>query len=157
MEQANACPETEEELPLDLTLSMTNMSGHTEMSFSKDLMRLKWEKTSVDERGLIRGLVQSASLFGFVPWTVDEDGKPKEKVKKLPGLFRGKTGEIVLKGTVKKVKLFSLEMIAGELKDGRIVMEAKKDGTWKIIKPGDYKPEGGKKRKIVSSAAVGGG
>ena len=88
---------------------------------------------------------------------MDEDGKPKDKVKKLPGLFRGKKGEIILKGTVKKVKLFSQEMIAGELKDSRIVMEAKSDGTWKILKPGDYKPEGGKKRKIVSSAAVGGG
>ncbi len=80
-----------------------------------------------------------------------------QELKKLPGTFRGRKGEIVLKGEVKKVKLFAQEMIEGELKDNRIVMEAQDDGTWKMLKSGEFKAEPGKKKKVVSSVPAGGG
>lgn len=148
-----------EEAPFDLTLDMTGVNGHTELSFWKDQVRVKWAETTVSERDLIRGLIQTSKIFGFKPWTVDEDGKPKEELKKLPGLFRGKKGEIILKGEVKKVKLLAQELIEGEVRNNHMVLEAQDDGSWKILKTGQFDPEKepGKKKKVTTSAPVGGG
>lgn len=155
-QQSAQAPPTEE-APIDVTLSVTGYNGHTELSFTKGQARVKWAETNSGERDLIRGLIQTGRIFGFVPWTVDADGNPKDQLKKLPGAFRGRKGEIVLKGDVKKMKLFAQEMIEGELKDNRIVMEAQADGTWKLLKSGEFKAEPGKKKKVASSAPVGGG
>lgn len=147
-----------EEVGIDLDLSMTGNNGHTEMSFVKDQVRVTWKETNAGERDLIRGLVKTSKLFGFTAHTVDADGKPQEEVKTLPGLFRGKKGELILKGDIKRMKMFAQEMIAGELKEGRIVLRAKEDGSWEFVKAGEeVKAEKGKKEKVVSSEKVGGG
>lgn len=146
------------EAGIELDLSMTGNNGHTELSFSKDQVRVTWKETNAGERDCIRGLVKTAKLFGFTAHSVDTDGKAAGEITKLPGLFRGKTGELILKGEVKKMKLFAQEMIAGELKNGRIVLRAKADGQWEFVKPGEeVKQEEGKKEKVVSSERVGGG
>lgn len=149
-------PPTEEEAG-EITLDVTGTNGHTELSFSKGQVRVTWKETNATERGLIKGLIQTGRLFGFVPYSVDDDGKPKEMLTKLPGTFRGKKGEIVLVGEVQKVKLFAQEMIEGEIRENRLVLEAQADGTWKALKPGDFKAEPGKKKKVTSSEPVGGG
>ena len=149
-------PPTSEE-GVDITLAVTGMNGHTELSFKKDQVRVTWSKTNSSERDLIRGLIQTSKMFGFTPYTVDADGKADNQLKKFPGLFRGKRGEILLKGEVKKVKMFAQEMVEGEVKNGRIAFEAQEDGTWKTLKPGEFKAEPGKKKKVTSSAPVGGG
>jgi hypothetical protein len=153
-------PAVEPEFELDL--SMTGLNGHTEMSFSKDQVRVTWKETTAGERELIRGLVKTAKLFGFTAHAVDADGKAAQPITKLPGVFRGKKGELILKGEVKKMKLFAQEMIAGELKEGRIVLKAKADGEWEFVKDaktvGETKEgEAPKKEKVVSSERVGGG
>jgi hypothetical protein len=146
------------EAGFELDLSMTGNNGHTEMSFSKDQVRVTWRETNAGERDLIRGLVKTSKLFGFTAHTVDADGNAKDEAKTLPGIFRGKKGELILKGEIKKMKLFAQEMIAGELKEGRIVLRAKDDGQWEFVKAGEeVKAEPGKKEKVVSSERVGGG
>lgn len=154
---SNAAQPAADESGIDLDLNITGMNGDTELSFSKDQVRVTWADSTASERGLIRGLVQTSKMFGFEPYSVDEDGKPKEKLTKLPGTFRGKKGQLILKGTVKRVKMFAQEMIEGEVKNGRIAFQAQKDGTWKAIRPGEFKPEPGKKQKVTTSAPVGGG
>lgn len=150
------------EAGFELDLSMTGNNGHTEMSFAKDQVRVIWKETNAGERELIRGLVKTSKLFGFTAHEVDADGKPATEITKLPGFFRGKKGELILKGDIKRMKMFAQEMIAGELKDGRIVLKAKDNGEWEFVRDaktvGETKEgETPKKEKVVSSERVGGG
>jgi len=141
---------------VDVQLNVTGHNGHTELSFTKDSVRVKWAETGVVERGLIKSLIQTSQLFGFKAFNVDADGKAADAVTKLPGIFQGKKGEVLLEGEPKKVKLLCEEMINGEIKDGKMVFEAQKDGTWKILRePGEFKAD--EKKSVTTSSKVGGG
>lgn len=156
------------EAPLSLSLSMADHTGHTEMLFEKDQVTVKWAETNAAERDLIKSLVKTCKLFGFTAWTVGADGRAHEPLTTLPGLMRGKKGELILKGEIKRIKMFAQEMIDGEIRDGKMVFECQKDGTWKQLREkgalnveqtakAQEAEKTVEKKEVVSSAKVGGG
>jgi hypothetical protein len=164
---------------MNLTLAVTGAFGHAEAEFAGDGITITYKRTTPGERGTIAQLVEKAKKKGMTLHTVEKSGKisalvekakevvgiekeEKEKATKLVGdlmdVLMEKKGQIVLKGDKQTVESLALETVEEEVKSKRVVSEAQDDGTWKVIKIGEFKAkEGDKKQAVASHAPVGGG
>lgn len=128
---------------MDTTLSLIGEGGDTRLSFTKDQIRVTWTKTTMRERKMVKRLVAAAEKENFTVVTVDPDGKPDKpaRAKDLPGLFGKKNGEVLLQGSTKGIKLIARTLVEAEITDGNALMKAQEDGTWKLIRSGEYTAE----------------
>jgi hypothetical protein len=128
---------------MDTTLSLIGEGGDTRLSFTKDQIRVTWTKTTMRERKMVKRLVTAAEKENFTVATVDPDGKPDKpaRTKDLPGLFGKKNGEVLLQGSTKGIKVIARTLVEAEIEDGNAVMKAQEDGTWKLIRTGEYTAE----------------
>lgn len=141
---------------MNLTLDITSVGGHAELAFEGELVRVKWNDTTSTDRQMVKALVAQAKKLGLLPFKTDLEGRPTpEPTKKLPGAIFNKKGEIVLKGDELGAAKLAKELVEQEIREGRLVMVAQKDGSWKIVKPGQFEPK--KETKVVSTAKVAGG
>lgn len=122
---------------MDLTIA--GASGHTSLTFRDDGVLVDWEKTSSKERGLLTDLLTKARAKGFKTFTLDDDEQPVEIAETLPGWLFNRKGKLLLK-TEEKVNLqiFAKDLIDLQITNGKLVMEATKDGEWKILKLGEF-------------------
>lgn len=155
---------------MELAMSLMDMSGDTELTFRDDHVRVKWGKTTPQERKLIVALVEKAEKSGLKAFLVDEDGKAvetKAEDEKSPGASKTvrtveaelekKAGELILKGEKKGVKVVAKDLVEAEIKRGHIVMQAQKDNTWKILKAEEFEPDKAEAEAVTSKKPVGGG
>lgn len=133
---------------MDLTIA--GASGHTSLTFRDDGVLVDWEKTSSKERGLLTDLLTKAREKGFKTYTLDDEEQPVEIAETLPGWLFNRKGKLLLKSEEKrKLQVFAKDIIDLQITNGKLVMEATKDGEWKILKLGEFelrvedKPFGG--------------
>lgn len=161
---------------MNLSLAVTGAFGHAEAEFAGDQIVITYKKTTDKERGTIAMLVEKAKKKGM-KLSVPKQGaisKIVEKAKDVVGIEKAeekdakkddltealmaKKGKITLSGTKQAVEQLALETIEEEVKSNRVVSEAQEDGTWKVIKIGEFKAkEGDKKQAVTSHAPVLGG
>ncbi len=147
---------------LDLTLSVMDETGHSELSFTEEYVRLRWKKTTRKERGMVKKVLRLSKDLGLVPHGVDGDGKPDKPLKKIPTLSGRKETEILLVPSADRpaakgnIAVLAECLIDQETKKGMIVMEAQKDGTWKKLREGEFKAKK-EKQAVTASKPVGGG
>jgi hypothetical protein len=142
---------------MDLKLAITGVDGHAEADFTSDKIVLTFKKTTPSERGTIESLVEKGLKKGLKLFhgKNGEAGKPMERIMDV--LMKNKA-QVVLTGDEKVIEALALEAVEEEVKARRLVMEAREDGTWKVVKVGDFKAkEEGKKKVVTSTAPVGGG
>lgn len=122
---------------MDLTIA--GASGHTSLTFRDDGVLVDWEKTSSKERGLLTDLLTKARAKGLKTFTLDDDEQPVEITETLPGWLFNRKGKLLLK-TEEKVKLqiFARDLIDLQIGNGKLCMEATKEGEWKILKLGEF-------------------
>lgn len=137
---------------MDLMLSITGSGGDTTLDFEKDKIGVSWNKSGVVERRMIAGLVKTAGTFGLKAESAEGHAA------RVPGFLKGKSGSLVLKGDTEAIRKFAKAAVESEVAAKRIVMSAQKDGTWKILKSGEYEaPKEGEKQAVTTKAPVGGG
>lgn len=142
---------------MNLTFAVTGVEGHAEADFTSEKIVLTFKKTTPSERGTIEKLVEKGLKKGLKLHygASGEAGKPMERI--LDVLMK-KKAQVVMTGDAKVIETLALEAVEEEVKARRLVMEAREDGTWKVVKVGDFKPkEKGKKQVVTSTAPVGGG
>lgn len=144
---------------MEMSLALIGVGGDARVSFTKEHIRLTWAETTSRERRMISTLVKRARKEKFGVCTVDKDGKADKPArwKDLPGLFGKGSGEILFQGSLKAIQALACELVDEEIKTGCIVSEAQPDGTWKVLKEGEVKPEEDKKTEVQSTRALGGG
>lgn len=137
-----------------LTLNMLGACGDVEITFETDQVVIDWRKSPRVERTALKALIVKAKENGFE--TFDDEG---EKTDELPsdGHFGSKEGKIILKGKPSQLKFVAEGIIEQEIKNGKLVMQANEDGSWNILRQGEFKSEPEKKQKVVSSEKVAGG
>lgn len=146
---------------MDLTLAITGVDGHAEAEFTSDKIVLTYKKTTPGERGSMDKLVEKALKKGL-KLHHGKNGNADKPLDKFMDVLMNRKGQVVLTGDEKVIEALALESVEEEVKQRRVVMQAREDGTWKVIKLGDLKPEvdkdGKEKKKLVTSTApVGGG
>lgn len=142
---------------MNLTLAITGVDGHAEADFTSDKIVLTFKKTTPSERGTIQTLVEKGLKKGLKLFygKNGEAGKPLEKILDV---LLARKAQVVLTGDEKVIEELALEAVEEEVKSRRVVMQAREDGTWAVVKVGDFKPEkDGKKQAVTSTAPVGGG
>ncbi len=146
---------------MDLTLAITGVDGHAEAEFTSDKIVLTYKKTTPGERGSMDKLVEKALKKGL-KLHHGKNGNADKPLDKFMDVLMNRKGQVVLTGDEKVIEALALESVEEEVKQRRVVMQAREDGTWKVVKLGDLKPEvdkdGKEKKKLVTSTApVGGG
>ena len=129
---------------MQLKVNLTGRGGHTSVNFSGEEATLQWKDTSDVEKKSLKSLIEQAVAKGF-----------EIKSGEVASIDSG-PGEIVLKGKENLLKLVAKDLIDAEIKSGKLAMEANEDGTWKILKVGDFEPKE-KEQTVVSSAVPAGG
>jgi len=164
---------------MNLNIAVVGPGGDASLSFTDKHIRVRWKEATLKERRMVSSLIKRARKLNMQVCTVDADGLPDKPAYKqdVPGLFKGgKGGELLLQqGAPGAIASLAKELIEDEIKVGALVMEAQKNGTWKIVKSGDFKaeePETSKelvavgekaaekpseKRELTVSSPVGGG
>ena len=146
---------------MQLNVAVHGIGGDASLSFTKEHIRVRWKETTLKERRMVGSLVRRARKLNMQVCTVDADGKPDKPAysKDLPGLFKNaKGGELILQqGDKDAIKNIAKELIEDEIEVGGLVMEAKPDGTWRMLQKGEFKPEPEKKQELQVSRPVGGG
>jgi ABC-type uncharacterized transport system substrate-binding protein len=137
-------------------LAITGVDGHAEAEFTSDKIVLTFKKTTPSERGSMDKLVEKAKKKGL-KLHVGKNGNVDKPLEKFMDLLMSKKGQVILTGDEKVIEALALEAVEEEVKQRRVVMQAREDGTWKVVKVGDFKPEGDKKKVVTSTAPVGGG
>lgn len=142
-----------------MTLSVLDMSGHTELSFTEGQVRLRWKDAPPKERKKAREMVERAEDWDFKVHDVDQDGHAADELdeKQIAKAFKKKNGEMILKGTVDSVRVVAKDLVEAEIKEGMLVMELQKDGSWKALEAGSYKPKEKEKQKVTSAPRPRGG
>lgn len=125
---------------MDTELSLVGPGGDTRLSFTKDHIRVTWTQVTTRERKMVKRLVKAAEKENFSVVTVDTDGKPDKpaRARDLPGLFGKKDGEVLLQGSTKDIKILARSLVEAEIEDGNVVMKAKDDGSWQMLRKGEY-------------------
>lgn len=141
---------------MDIDINLLGIDGHTEISVTDEHIRLKWTEAGMRERKSLRTLIDQAAERGLIAYQVDEDGKAVKRTSNLPGLLKGKAGELILKASKEKLADVISDLVKQEVKGGHIVVEAQKDGTWKIIQELTDSVNG-EKRVVTSTKPVAGG
>lgn len=141
---------------MELVLMAKGTGGHTEAVFAKDEIRISFVKTDPKERGMIETMVEKAKKEGMKLHTADKDGKLTEidDATLVDKIFKSK-GELILKGSVATVKKLALDIVEKEILERSLVTEAQTDGSWKIIKEGEFKDK--EEKQVVQSSKVPGG
>jgi glycosyltransferase A (GT-A) superfamily protein (DUF2064 family) len=142
---------------MNLTFAVTGIDGHAEADFTADKIVLTFKKTTPSERGTIEKLVEKGLKKGLKLFygKNGDAGKPMDRIMDV--LMKNKA-QVVLTGDAKVIEELALEAVEEEVKSRRLVMEAREDGTWKVIKVGDFKAKAdGKKQAVTSHAPVVGG
>jgi hypothetical protein len=144
---------------MDMTLALIGVGGDARLSFTKEHIRLTWAETTRRERRMVSLLIKRARKEKFTVATVNADGKPAlpARWKDLPGMFGKGKGEVLLQGPTMAIQAIACELVDQEIQTGSIVSVAQADGSWKIVKEGEVKPEEGKKTEVQSTRAMGGG
>lgn len=144
---------------MDMTLALIGVGGDARLAFTKNHIRLTWAETTRRERRMVSLLIKRCRKEKFEVVTVDADGKADKPArwKDLPGMFGKGKGEILLQGSTKAIQAIACELVDQEISSGSIVSVAQADGTWKVAKEGEVKPEEGKKTEVQSTRALGGG
>jgi hypothetical protein len=142
---------------MKLDFSATGPSGHVQADFENDTIEMEFSKTTPSERGLIDTMIEKAKSEGMSVHTVSKDGelKPLTDEKILGKIFESK-GKIALVGTKEAVIKLAKIHIDKEIQGGRLVMEGAEDGSWKVLKIGEFEAKD-KPQKVKSTAPVGGG
>ena len=141
---------------MNLTLAVTGVDGHAEADFTADKIVLTFKKTTPSERGTIEKLVEKGQKKGLKLF-YGKSGEADKPLDRLLDVLMKKKAQVVLTGDAKIIEELALEAVEEEVKSRRLVMEAREDGTWKVVKVGDFKPKEGKKQAVTSTAPVGGG
>jgi len=145
---------------MNLTLAITGVEGHAEAEFTTDKIVLTYKKTTPSERGSMDKLVEKGLKKGLKLF-IGKSGNPDKPLEKFLDVLMNKKGQVVLTGDEHVIEGLALEAVEEEVKQRRVVMQAREDGTWKVVKLGDIKPEPekdkDKKRVVTSTAPVGGG
>jgi hypothetical protein len=137
---------------MKLHFTIKNPSGHTELNFEDNEATLDWVRTSEIERKSLASLVQEAMSKGY---EVFEDKKGTKSVSKVDEDIFSKKGYLLLRNKENICSLFLAKgLIDAEIKSGKLVMEAQEDGSWQIVKMGEFKPAEGKKEQHVTSGAA---
>lgn len=106
-----------------ITHNLTGHGGHTALVFKDDTVTIEWENSNIWERGSLRQIINAAKVFNF-----------KVTGTKFDRGVGPKTGKVIMTATEEKVDMLAETFTDKELKDGKLLMEGQKDGTWKIIK-----------------------
>lgn len=138
-----------------LTLNATGIGGHTEVTFEDETVLVKYHKTSPSERGMIETLIEKGQKLGLKLHQAKK-GVVGAKLDDIVTVILDKKGEVALTGDKKMVEDLAVQAVEKEIKDGRLVMEAREDGSWKILHAGEFKKKG-KKQAVASHSAPGGG
>lgn len=138
-----------------LTFSAMGIGGHTVVTFEKDVILVKYHKTSPSERGMIEQFVEKALAKGLKLHR-SKKGEAGEPLDAIVDVIMDPKGEVALKGPKEAVDELAVAVVEKEIKDGRLVMEAQEDGTWKILHLGDFKKKD-KEQEVVSQSKAGGG
>lgn len=142
---------------MNLTLAVTGVDGHAEAIFTSDKIVLTFKKTTPKERGTIESLVEKSLKKGLKLF-YGKNGDADKPMENIMDVLMKKKAQVILTGDSKVIEALALEAVEEEVKARRVVMEAREDGTWKVVKIGDFKPaEEGKKKVVTSTAPVGGG
>lgn len=141
---------------MNLTLALTGPSGHAEAQFFGHRILITYQVTTERERGTVSLLVEKALKKGMKLYR-GKDGEIGKPLEKLVDVILDKRGQVILEGEKKDVEQLALEALEEEVKNGRIISEAQEDGTWKVIKIGEFKAKEGEKQKVVSHEPVRGG
>jgi hypothetical protein len=140
-----------------MRLAITGVDGHAEADFTTDKIVLTFKKTTPSERGTIEKLVEKGLKKGLKLFH-GKNGNADKPLDRLLDVLMNRKAQVVLTGDSKVIEELALEAVEEEVKARRLVMEAREDGTWKVVKVGDFKPkEEGKKKVVTSTAPVGGG
>ena len=130
---------------MQINIAVVGPGGDASLSFTDKAIRVRWKEASLKERRMIGAIIKRARKRHMQVCTVDADGRPDKPAygKDIPSLFRGGAGGelLIQEGDSGAVAAIAAELIEDEIKVGALVMEAQKDGTWKIVKSGDFKPE----------------
>lgn len=140
---------------MNLTLALTGPSGHAEAQFFGDRILITYRDTTDKERGTVSILIEKAMKRGM-KLHLGKDGEVGKPVEKIHDVIMDKRGQVILLGEKKDVEQLALEALEEEVKNGRIISEAQEDGTWKVIKIGEFKAKE-EKQKVVSHEPVRGG
>jgi hypothetical protein len=146
---------------MQLNVAVHGVGGDASLSFAKEHIRVRWKEATFKERRMVGALVKRGRKLQMEVCTVDADGKPDKPAysKDLPGLFKNaQGGELILQqGEKDAIKTIAKELIEDEIEVGGLVMEAQADGTWRLLKKGEFKPEPEKKQEVQVSRPVRGG
>lgn len=142
---------------MNLMLAVTGKDGHAQADFTSDKIVLTFKKTTPAERGTIETLVEKALKKGLKLFH-GKNGETTKPMKDIHDVLLDRKAQAILTGDAKVIEELALEAVEEEVKLRRVVMEAREDGTWKVVKIGEFKPkEEGKKQVVTSHAIVGGG
>jgi sorbitol-specific phosphotransferase system component IIA len=142
---------------MNLTLAVTGAFGHAEAEFVGDRIVITYKATTPGERGTISTLVEKAQKKGMTLHT-GKNGEVKKALGNIVDVLLDKKGQVILTGEKAVVEQLALETVEEEVKSKRVVSEAQEDGTWKVVKIGEFKAKEGEKKQAVTShaPAVGG-
>lgn len=120
---------------------------------------------------MISTLVEKATKAGLKLYRAKK-GEPGVALEKVVDVIMDAKGEIALVGTKEQVEDIAFDLVDEEIRNNRIVAEAQEDGSWKVLRLGEFKknveatkelvpagtPEEPEKKRAVSShEKVGGG
>jgi len=142
---------------MNLEFSATGPSGHVQAEFDEDTIEMEFSKTTPSERGLMDLMIEKAKAEGMTVHSVSKDGDLKAITdEKILGKIMENKGKVALVGTKETVAKLAKAYIDKEIQGGRVVMEAMEDGSWKVLKIGEFEAKD-KPQKVKSAAPVGGG
>lgn len=140
---------------MDLSLSLMDETGHTEVRFQKRWVRLEYGGVTRKEHNAVKRLVKRGRTLRLA-LRADEEDVPGDDLKRLPRAPKSGVVTVWLTGSRSAVRRLALETVEEEIKNGKIVMEATKDGSWRVLRSGDLKDDGEPKQLAAASPARGG-
>lgn len=125
---------------MNLTLTASGPGGHTVVTFDGSEIRINFHKTSPKERGMIETLVEKA-LGGGLKLHRSKSGKPGDALGRILDVLLESKGEVMLLGTQAQVDELAVGLVEEQIRSNRVVAEAQEDGSWKVLRLGDFKAE----------------
>ena len=125
---------------MNLTFAASGPGGHTVVTCEGTKVLVNYHKTDPKERGMIEKLVEKGLGLGLVLHH-SRKGVVGEALKNVVEVLMDAKGEIALVGTKEAVEELAYDVVEAEIRNNRVVAEAQEDGSWKVLRLGDFKKD----------------
>ena len=138
---------------MNLTIAASGPGGHTVVTCDGTKILVNFHKTSPKERGMIETLVEKAKAAGLTLHR-SKKGEAGDVLPKIHDVLMDSKNEIVLLGTKDQVEEIAFDLVDQEIRNNRVVAEAQEDGSWKVLRLGEFKKNVEASKELVPAGAV---